>query len=287
MKTVTKTAAIAALMYATGAMAFMQPSDPVPEANANAQAVAAAQSNAAAIAAQQQGQMQGQAQGQQQGQAIVGSGNSSAAGGSVFGSGNSTATGGQGGAGGQGGTATGGSATGGSATGGAGGSASLNNSGNASSSSSSAGGTANISGSGNGGVANVTVGGDHYEAPRIPVASAWAAPLTTSNGTCMGSSSAGGQGMSFGISFGSTWTDDDCDRRYDAQELRSQGLTKAATALMCQKESVRKAMKDAGTPCPQDQEQAKAQAPTPADPKRVAVGYTGDDPIVMQRLGLR
>lgn len=137
----------------------------------------------------------------------------------------------------------------------------------------------------------VNVGGDHYEAPKIPVATAYAAPLTAANGTCMGSSSAGGQGVGFGLSFGTTWTDSDCDRRYDAQELRAQGHTKAATALLCQKASIREAMKAAGTPCPQDDSRKVAtseglRATVEPTMHEKAVQYTGDDPIIRQRLGL-
>lgn len=95
-----------------------------------------------------------------------------------------------------------------------------------------------------------TVLGDTYQAPRIPVASAWAAPLTASNGTCMGSSSGGAQGAGFGFSIGSTWTDLGCDRRYNAQMLNQLGATKAAIALMCQDNTVKQAMQAAGTPCP-------------------------------------
>lgn len=80
--------------------------------------------------------------------------------------------------------------------------------------------------------------------------SAVAAGLATSNGTCMGSSSGGAQGMSFGLSIGSTWTDKNCDRRYNSMRLQQLGNQKAAVTIMCQDESVRDAMDDAGTPCP-------------------------------------
>lgn len=131
---------------------------------------------------------------------------------------------------------------------------------------------------------SVKVEGDVYEAARIPVATAYAAPLTASNGTCMGSSSAGGQGLNLGLSFGTTWTDDNCDRRYDAQELRAQGLVKAATALMCQKPSIAAAMKEAGTPCPAPAAQAAASTSPAAQADVAQVQYT--DPIIRRRLGL-
>lgn len=56
---------------------------------------------------------------------------------------------------------------------------------------------------------SVSVGGDTYEAPRIPVSTAYA-PNIMPTAVCMGSSSVGGQGMSFGFSLGSSWTDANC-----------------------------------------------------------------------------
>lgn len=88
---------------------------------------------------------------------------------------------------------------------------------------------------------SVTIEGD--EAPEIPVSSAYAAALTSANGTCMGSTSGGLQFMNTGATFGSTWMDADCDRRYDAATLKSLGLPEAAAALMCQKPEVRESMK--------------------------------------------
>jgi len=98
----------------------------------------------------------------------------------------------------------------------------------------------------------VTVEGDTYVAPaqeRNPASTAYAAPLTATNGTCMGSSSAGGQGAAFGVSFGTTWTDSSCDIRYDAEALRAAGLPLAARERLCQKADIAKAMEAAGTPC--------------------------------------
>lgn len=123
---------------------------------------------------------------------------------------------------------------------------------------------------GNASVSNsVTVEADKR---RIPVATATAPALAASTGTCMGSTSAGAQGATFGFSVGGTWTDDHCDRRYDSIRLQELGMTEAAMLLMCGKESVREAMKLAGTPCPEKEMKTKA------------VEYT--DPIVRRRLGL-
>lgn len=48
-----------------------------------------------------------------------------------------------------------------------------------------------------------------YQAAKIPVATAYA-PNIAPTALCMGSTSAGGQGMSFGFSVGTSWTDENC-----------------------------------------------------------------------------
>lgn len=85
---------------------------------------------------------------------------------------------------------------------------------------------------------------------RNPVSTAFAAPLVAADDTCMGSSSAGGQGVGFGLSLGTTWHDEDCVRRKDARELHNMGQKKAALALLCQSDHVAEAMAAAGTACP-------------------------------------
>lgn len=60
-----------------------------------------------------------------------------------------------------------------------------------------------------------------YINPRAPVASATAAALATSSEACMGSSSIGGQGVGFGLSFGTTWEVDT-----GSQSVRDDGLAK-------------------------------------------------------------
>lgn len=100
---------------------------------------------------------------------------------------------------------------------------------------------------------SVTVTGDtvtYAAQERNPVSTAYAAALSSANGTCMGSSSGGAQGASFGISFGSTWVDAGCDARYDATALSAAGQPRAAIARLCLKPEIAQAMKDAGTPCP-------------------------------------
>lgn len=111
------------------------------------------------------------------------------------------------------------------------------------------------------------VDGDDY-----PVAQAWAAPLTSSNDTCMGSSSAGGQAATFGVSIATTWRDGDCVRRKDARLLHNMGLNGPAAALMCQKDNIAAAFEAAGVPC------SNPNLPAPVDKAIVA-------PVVVDELG--
>ena len=126
--------------------------------------------------------------------------------------------------------------------------------GNTLSNNSSSGGNTQTNAGNNSSNANsVTVNGDtvNYRAQdRNPANTAYAAPLAASNGTCMGSTSGGIQGIGLGISVGSTWTDESCDMRYDAEALRAAGLPGAAQARLCQKKEIAAAMEAAGTPCP-------------------------------------
>lgn len=124
---------------------------------------------------------------------------------------------------------------------------------------------------GNNSSQSVTVQGDNYEAPRIPVATAYAPALVAGTNTCMGSSSVGGQGITFGLSLGTTWEDDGCTRRSNAATLFSLGQTSGAIALMCQDADIAEAMQTAGTPCPGAQKIAAATQAAPAAPQAQAL----------------
>jgi hypothetical protein len=119
------------------------------------------------------------------------------------------------------------------------------NTNNNNSSASAAASASSTSGGGDGGSSNVSVGGDE-------AAASGAAPvyLTTSNDTCMGSSGIGGQGMTFGFSLGTTWTDSNCIMLKNARELKVQGHEKAAKARLCMDEDNAMAFELAGEPCP-------------------------------------
>lgn len=88
----------------------------------------------------------------------------------------------------------------------------------------------------------------NYE--RNPVSTAYAAPLAVGEDTCMGSSSIGAQAVSFGLSIGTTWQDENCQRLKNSRQLVALGYQRAATSLMCVDDDVRHAMEEAGTPCP-------------------------------------
>ena len=76
-------------------------------------------------------------------------------------------------------------------------------------------------------------------------------PLTTSNDTCMGSTSASANGAGFGLSFGSTWTDDHCKRLKMSRELWNKGMKAASLAMDCMDTGAREALEMTGTKCPQ------------------------------------
>lgn len=95
---------------------------------------------------------------------------------------------------------------------------------------------------------SVVVEGDEAQ-KRNPVSTAYAGSLTSGIDTCMGSSTAGAQGVGFGISLGSTWTDKNCTRLKSARQLDMMGYKEAAVQVMCLNKEVEVAMKAAGTPC--------------------------------------
>lgn len=98
---------------------------------------------------------------------------------------------------------------------------------------------------------NITIGGD--EGDDYPASSAYAPGLVAIK--CWGSTSLGGQGLTFGFSAGSTWKDDDCITLRNAAAIASKGTQKdmdAAHALECMISDVREAYKISGNPCPQD-----------------------------------
>ena len=96
-----------------------------------------------------------------------------------------------------------------------------------------------------GGSSSASVEGDD-----APASSAAPTYITTTDDTCMGSSSVGGQADAFGFSVASSWTDSNCIMLKNARELKAQGHEKAAKARLCMNEDNAMAFELAGEPCP-------------------------------------
>ncbi|MDB5898435.1 MAG: hypothetical protein JWP22_2923 [Ramlibacter sp.] len=84
-------------------------------------------------------------------------------------------------------------------------------------------------------------------------------PLTTSNDTCMGSTSGSINGPGFGIGIGSTWTDRNCVMLKNARELWNMGMKLAAMALFCTDDTNRNALEITGFICPQTAARQRAE----------------------------
>lgn len=84
--------------------------------------------------------------------------------------------------------------------------------------------------------------------------------LTTSNDTCMGSTSGSVNIAGVGIGGGSTWTDTNCKRLKNARELWNMGMKAAAMALMCRDDENREALEQTGYQCPKKKEEPQARS---------------------------
>jgi hypothetical protein len=120
------------------------------------------------------------------------------------------------------------------------------------------------------------------------------------NDLCTTGSSGAVQTQIFGMSFGTTNRDLNCERLKLSKTLYDMGMKVAAVATMCQDPRVFAAMMAAGTPCPVDGkigEQAKAEwERRGVSDKEENIGfyaasgntkscqYKGDDPIVRSRV---
>ena len=104
-----------------------------------------------------------------------------------------------------------------------------------------------------------------------PPPSAIAPSVTSINSDiCVTGFSGAAQTQIFGISFGSTRIDYNCERLKLSKTLYDMGMKVAAVAAMCQDRRVFDAMMNAGTPCPVDGKiGAEAKAIWDADPSRI------------------
>ena len=104
-----------------------------------------------------------------------------------------------------------------------------------------------------------------------PPPSAIAPSITSINSDiCVTGVSGAAQTQIFGLSFGSTQVDYNCERLKLSKTLYDMGMKVAAVAAMCQDRRVFDAMMNAGTPCPVDGKiGAEAKAIWDADPARI------------------
>lgn len=104
-----------------------------------------------------------------------------------------------------------------------------------------------------------------------PPPSAIAPSITSINSDiCVTGFSGAAQTQIFGLSFGNTQVDYNCERLKLSKTLYDMGMKVAAVAAMCQDRRVFDAMMNAGTPCPVDGKiGAEAKAIWDADPARI------------------
>lgn len=74
--------------------------------------------------------------------------------------------------------------------------------------------------------------------------------LTSSNDTCMGSTTGSVNFPGFGGSLGTTWTDDNCVMLKNSREMWNMGMKAAGLARMCMDENNRAALEVTGYKCP-------------------------------------
>lgn len=113
---------------------------------------------------------------------------------------------------------------------------------------------------GNGGNAND--GSVQRSRGRVATTANSIAPGLTAAGvhSCAGSVSAAGGGVGFGLSLGSTYEMQECNRRAYAATLMGMGQNAAALALVCNNAEVQNALNLTGVACPQQRTVAAAPA---------------------------
>ncbi len=99
----------------------------------------------------------------------------------------------------------------------------------------------------------VTTNGDMTTRLKSPPASAISPTINTSNSDLCTFGVAGAvQTQILGVSTGTQFTDENCERLKNAKTLYDMGMKVAAVSVMCQDRRVFDAMMHAGTPCPYD-----------------------------------
>lgn len=110
-------------------------------------------------------------------------------------------------------------------------------------------------------------------------------PLTSSNDTCMGSTSGSVNVAGFGGSYGTTWTDENCVMLKNSREMWNMGFRAAALARMCMDELNRDAFDLTDLECPQVKREKSKKVTTTASNSVEHPEVT--DPIVRQRMGYK
>lgn len=99
----------------------------------------------------------------------------------------------------------------------------------------------------------ITTNGSTETTLKSPPASAISPTINTSNSDLCTFGVAGAvQTQILGISTGTQFTDENCERLKNSKTLYDMGMKVAAVSLMCQDKRVFDAMMNAGTPCPYD-----------------------------------
>jgi hypothetical protein len=99
----------------------------------------------------------------------------------------------------------------------------------------------------------ITTNGKTETELKSPPASAISPTINTSNSDLCTFGVAGAvQTQILGISTGTQFTDENCERLKNSKTLYDMGMKVAAVSMMCQDKRVFDAMMNAGTPCPKD-----------------------------------
>ena len=99
----------------------------------------------------------------------------------------------------------------------------------------------------------ITTNGKTETTLKSPPASAISPTINTSNSDLCTFGVAGAvQTQILGVSTGTQFTDENCERLKNAKTLYDMGMKVAAVSVMCQDSRVFDAMMNAGTPCPYD-----------------------------------
>jgi hypothetical protein len=108
--------------------------------------------------------------------------------------------------------------------------------------------------------------------------------LTSSNDTCMGSTSASVNVAGFGGSYGTTWTDANCVMLKNSREFWNMGFQAASIARMCMDDLNREALELTGFECPKSKKEQK-----PSKEEKVTSSISGPDMTdehIRRRLGV-